>query len=94
MPYISDEQIKNLSVDQLIELYRDGHSVRENVYEQIDDILPYSPRGKQFKFMTMDSMGLDLGLGLLGIAAGIVILSPIYYYFGKKETEWLSKHFK
>lgn len=91
--YIPDEQIKNLSIDQLVELYRQGYTVRENIYPPIDDVLPYSPRDK-FKFMTMDNMGLDLGLGLLGIAIGLIILSPIYYTLGKAETEWLSRRFK
>lgn len=93
MTYIPDEQLKNLTPDQLVELYRQGYTVRENVYTPINDVLPYSPRN-QFKFMSMDSMGLDLGLGLLGIAIGLIILSPVYYNLGKIETEWLSKRFK
>ena len=50
--YIPEEQIKNLSIDQLVELYKHGYSintspnVRESIYPPIDSILPHSPRNK------------------------------------------------
>lgn len=91
--YISEEQIKNLSIDQLVDLYRQGYTIRENVYPPIDDILPYSSRYK-YRFMSMNN-NIDIGAGsLIVMIAGLGLFSFVYYNIGKAETEWISKYFK
>lgn len=93
MTYIPDEQVKNMTIDQLVELYREGYTIRENIYPPIDDILPYSPRDK-FRFMSMNN-NIDIGAGsLIVMIAGLALFSFIYYNIGKVETEWLIKNIK
>lgn len=52
------DQMKGMSIDDIVRLYREGYRIEEaaypGVYEDENKIIPYSPRGK-FGFMVHTS---------------------------------------
>ena len=86
------DQMRGMSIDDIARLYRDGYRIEENlaypgVYQDENEIIPYSPRGK-FGFMvpseTMSNKkiltaqnGVTIGTGallLIGLGAFLYLI--------------------